>query len=113
MVDRKQAPRRVDEPEEGFFLYKLVRGGPLVPARIERTEEGFWRATIDGTVYPASPDPVTAPKVISVWTYGERSTMQEYAYRLEVKRFHVNAGDDHPSAHADKRIDLENMKPIF
>lgn len=79
--------RRIDRPEPGHWLVRLVRGGPLVPARI------FWAQT---THEPGNPEnlmersPFLAAEVggdvvevDSVWhRRGTPITEAEYRYRL-------------------------------
>jgi hypothetical protein len=66
-MNRRQPPRRIDEPEPCFVRMRLDRRTGWVPARITRTIAGLV-ADING---------VSAP-VDSVWTSGEMITEAQW-----------------------------------
>lgn len=74
---RDEAPRRIDQPEPGYFRMRLVGKGPYVAARISRVF-GFWSAEINGqSSGPIDFDP-TRGSVFDVWTSGERIDENHY-----------------------------------
>ena len=104
---RGEAPRRSDRPEPGFYLIRLVRGGPLVPAEIIQ-RRGQWGAAIDGAP-PRSwnADPFRSEGVERVWL-GERVTKAEHDRRVALKSV-----SGHPAQTPDRKIDLTAIPPIF
>ena len=82
MNRRQEPPRRIDQPEPGFFRIRLVRHGPFVPARIAH-RLGFWTAEINGApAGEAHVDPAFADAVYRIWTTGTRITEAEYRNML-------------------------------
>ena len=74
--------RVVDQPEPGFFLIRLCKGGPKIPARITR-DFSLWSASIMGASCGAShEDPLKAAGISRIWSYGEMIDLAEYQSRL-------------------------------
>ncbi len=72
------APRRIDQPEPGFFKLRLVRKGPWVAGRISHAM-GFWSASIDGVPCgQRHPDPFAADGVSRIWESAARIEQAEY-----------------------------------
>jgi hypothetical protein len=109
MNRRDWKSRSVAEPEAGFFLMRLVRNGPFVPARIRHIDR-MWSAVINGEAFPASSDPANAPRVFSIWHSAEQITEAEYRKRLLQSR---DAPPDDPLANPDRPIDLTILPPLF
>lgn len=102
---RDWKPRAVGQPEAGYFLIRLVRKGPLIPARIV-LRDGMWWAMINGSEYPAASDPAAAPRVFQIWHGGEVITEKQYNKAL--------AKSSHPDAlDPNKPIDLTKLPSIF
>lgn len=96
-----QPPRRIDQPEPGFFAIKFVKGGPRIAARISQGM-GFWSASIGGE--PCGnrhPDPAYADGVSRIWESGARITQAEYDALLHS-----------PPATPELPINLGAMPPI-
>ena len=111
--------RDVGKPEPGYFLMRLVRGGPQVPARICRIlpstdhPEGLWWAEVNGETYASHADPSSAPMVFRIWHGAEFSTAEEYQYRLKLKRWAETHQPDHPAAKPRAKIDRLKTPTIF
>lgn len=103
MNRRKEPPRRVDQPEPGYFRTRQVRKGPFVAARI-CYDAPLWSAEIDGKPcgLPAT-DPAKADGVFAIWTFGERITPVEYEKLLNTHR---------PVA-ADAPVNVNAIPPVF
>jgi hypothetical protein len=102
LANLKPPSRRLDDPEPGYFLVRVIKNGPLVPAAIFR-EFGVWRAEINGEIQPdPNPEPLKAGKVVSVWhSFRERLTKEEYDRRLK------RAADPaDPSSRPRERLDI-------
>lgn len=89
-------PRRIDQPEPGFFKIRLVRKGPWVAARISHAM-AFWSATIGGEPAGApDPDPFCAQGVSRIWESGTVITAAEYDALLanppETPKLAINLG---------------------
>lgn len=70
--------RVIDQPRAGFFLIKLVKGGPRVPARICVDFDQFWAEINGKAVGAATEDPLTADHVMRIWHYGVEIDEQEH-----------------------------------
>lgn len=110
--------RNLNRPEIGFWMIKLVRNGPEVPASIqwERTEyepgnsenrmerSAILTARIAGEIVPWE----------RVWhTKGRRITAQEYAYRVADHKWAREHAPEEPTANPDKPINLLTAKLPF
>lgn len=103
--------RRIDRPECGFWLLRLVKGGPEVPARIYRQtttcEPGNAENAMDRPgflVAEISGEPV---EIESVWhRRGREIDSYEYAVALESQIHDRIFRPQSPSANPTKRIDL-------
>jgi len=105
-------PRRVDQPEPGFFRIKLVKGGPPVAAAIVHDADG-WHAVIDGDRLPSAEDPWHAEGLARVWHYGLIIDEPEYRFML-ARAAHARAHDPtHPTANPDQPINLADLPPLF
>lgn len=112
--DRRQAPRRVDQPEPGHFKLRMVAGGPWVAASIEHDALGIWRATIDGDVKePGHPDPALADGVFRIWHYGHAIDASEHAYLVERARWARIHAPDSPEANPTRPIRVGSLPPAF
>lgn len=99
----KAQARRIDQPRAGFFLVRLVKGGPRVPARIVE-DFGLFSAEIDGKPCGAADsDPLKADGVMRVWHYGTEIERTEYRTLL--------GQPDRPDPR--KPVNLAAMKPVF
>ena len=113
MNRRHETARAVDQAEAGYFLLRLVKGGPLVAAQIIH-EGGMWRAVIDGVPQlPGAADWTRAAGVERIWIGGTRCTAAEYAYRLNLKSWATTAAPSHPAAQPDKSIQLTRQPSIW
>lgn len=113
------APRIIGKPEPGFFRMRLVKGGPLVPARIFLPcpidpEFGFPMdrprhliAEIDGVIEPA-------PRAVErIWLSAElidKATFEFMNADAEWCRTHAPA---EPKASPRKAIDARKAPPVF
>jgi hypothetical protein len=106
---RKQAPRAVDKPRPGYFLMKLVKGGPLCPVAIIY-EFGVWRSEINGVIRgEPNADPMQAGDVMRVWLHWrEEIDLAEYRRLLK-----LTADPAHPSSQPTKAINLAELPPLF
>lgn len=70
-------PRRIDQPEPGFFKIRLVKGGPWLAARIDRNGE-LWSAWINGRQTAAPSTNHVLAGVEKLWLYGHQITEADY-----------------------------------
>ena len=87
MADQKQANRRVDRPEPGWFKLRLRPGAPWCAARI-------W--SVMGMLQAEAAQ--ISCDVNLVWHHGERIEPDEY-YRLR----------DHPAEASGERVDIRKV----
>lgn len=105
-------PRRVDQPEPGFFRIKLVKGGAPVAAAIYHDADG-WHAEIDGKKLPAAEDPWHAEGLARTWHYGIMVPEEEYRFML-ARAAHAREHDPtHPTANPEQPINLADLPPLF
>ena len=106
MDRRHEKPRRVDRPEPGYFLIRLVPGGPEVPAAI-LYRRGLYAAVVNGRQYGWHAEWPKAQWVGQIWT-GRMIDRAEYERRLALAQV-----PDHPAATPRKRVDLTDKPPLF
>lgn len=109
MNRREWKARPVGEPQPGYFLMRLVRRGPQVPAQI-RLSGGLWSAVVNGEEFGSASDPASAPRVFTIWHSGEEITEAEYERRLGISR---QASPDDPISKPRKPIDLTSLPSLF
>lgn len=116
--------RDVTRPEPGFFLIRLVKGGPKVAARITHKpardpltgetldRSPWWAAEINGE--PAG-EPSIQPtdEVLRIWHYGEPVTEDEYRYQLADAQWCAAHAPHEPKANPRRSVDLAAMAPLF
>ena len=108
-----QPPRVSDQPRPGWYLLRLVRGGPFVGAQIVQHEDGQWSCMIDGEWQGPSADPWLLPFTERIHFGGRDSTQAEIEYRIGVKRWAEIHRPDHPAANPRKRIDINDLPTVF
>ncbi len=100
MNRHKEPPRRIDQPEVGYYLVRQRHRGPWVGAEIRYSSLIGWQAIINGDLCGRSDhDWAKADGVMHVWT-GKRITAEEFK---AIKR--------HPSPHLP--IDPRTEPPPF
>lgn len=104
--------RVIDQPQPGFFLLRLVRKGPWVPAAICHDSDG-WHAVINGERGDSHADPAHAPGVFRIWHGGRVCTEAEYHHRLHVRAWAEQHMPQHPAAQPRAAIDLQSLPPLF
>jgi hypothetical protein len=89
-------------------MFRQVKGGPRIPARICMDDAGRWYAEICGErCGDASENPLYADKVMWIWqTAREQITEAEYRAACAKRR-----APDAPDAR--KPIDLLDIPPLF
>lgn len=95
MRTKPEHPRRVDQPEPGFFRLTFCRDGWLVPARIVH-DDGLWHAVVDGVAHSAHADPLFAPWVFRLWQGAERADEADYRWRLKLRAWAAEHAPTHP-----------------
>ncbi len=97
--------RMVDNPQPGYFLIRVVKGGPWVPARIVH-DFGHWWAEINGReVGKKTEDPLTADQVLRIWHFGREIDQNEYRRLLRIPA----AERPDPT----KPVDLSKKRSLF
>jgi len=103
---RDQVPRPSDTPVPGTYLVRLVRKGPLIPARIDCVG-GLWSVTINGVLQgPSQSEPFLAAGMDRAFL-GLRVPEAEYDRRLGWKDI-----PGHPNATPNRPIDF-NQIPVL
>ena len=111
MPDKPRKPIRIGEPPEpGFYLRRLVRGGPYVGCQIVHNADG-WRVMQDGVWQGPSADPWLLPLMHEVFL-AEPATEAEVQHRIGVKRWAEIYQPDHPAANPRRAIDIDRVVPI-
>ena len=95
--------RQVDQPRSGYFLLRLVKGGPRVPCAIS-VDFGMASCSIDGRPYSSpTAEPHGDRRLMEIWTYGEEIDRAEYERLLRAP--------DRPDPFT--AIDLTARPPLF
>jgi hypothetical protein len=106
------APRRSDTPKPGFYLLRVVRGGPWVGASISFDADAGWSVMLDGETQGPSLDPWSLPNMERVHWGGRESTEAEVVYRIGLKRWAEIHKPDHHAANPRKAISLDDLIPF-
>ena len=104
-------PRRSDTPSPGFYLLRLVRGGPWVGACIAHGPDG-WTVMIDGDTQGPATDPWSLANMEKVHYYGRETTESEVAFRVGVKRWAEIYDPGHRAANPRRKIDIDSIVPF-
>jgi len=105
-------PRPSDKPVAGFYLLRLVRGGPYVGASISHSEAEGWKVNIDGESQGPSHEPWTLSFMERVAFYGRPSTEAEVSYRVGVAKWAKIYKPDHDAANPTRPLDLNKIIPF-
>src|SRR6266567_9140213 len=99
-----EPPRRSHTPEPGYYLRRIVRGGPWIGCQITFEPAEGYRVMQDGRWEGPSHEPWTLPLMHDV-AFAKRSTRTEVEYRIGIKRWSEIYAPDHPAANPRKPID--------
>jgi hypothetical protein len=92
---------RIDRPQPGWYLARLVKRGPLVPARIWRFDGRFYAEVAGRAVDPLALWPRVAARPI---------TEDEY-HRLVAEA--ARCAPDEPAANPTKPVNLAALPAVF
>lgn len=108
----------MSKPECGYWLIRLIRNGPLVPACIQRVqtmhEPGEPENTMERSPFLAAfinGEPVHIDRVWMV--RGQPIAEAEYKYRCALTDWAQQHAPDMPEATPTKRIDLAQIAPVY
>jgi hypothetical protein len=104
-------PRQSDTPRPGYYLLRLVRGGPWVAAQVARDPAG-WRCMIDGTWEGPAADPWSLRGMETIHWSGRETTAEDCQRRIGLARWAKIHEPDHPAANPRRPIDLDRIIPI-
>jgi hypothetical protein len=106
-----QSTRQSDKPTPGFYVLRLIKGGPWVGGEI-RLSEAQWSAQIDGIWEGPSANPWLLPKLVQLHHYGKFSTESEVQFRIGAKRWAQIHSPSHAAANPKRPIDLDSVIPF-
>jgi hypothetical protein len=111
MANRQdESPRRVDQPEPGFYILRYVRGGPWVGAEIRHLTDG-WMVHINGDWQGPSADPWMLSNMEKVHIGGKRVLEDEVKFRIGLARWAQIYAPDHEAANPRREINLDRRLP--
>jgi len=105
-------PRRADIPTPGWYVLRLVRGGPWVPARITHDPAVGWTVMLNGVTDGPAHDPWTLANMEAVHWGGRPSTEADCKRRLGAKRWAELFDPGHYAANPRKPINLDDITPF-
>lgn len=105
-----RSTRQSDKPTPGFYVLRLIKGGPWVGAEI-RFEDGQWSVMIDGDTQGPSANPWVLDRLAMVHHYGRFSTESEVQFRIGQKRWAQIYSPSHSAANPRRAIDLDRHIP--
>lgn len=106
----------VDQPQEGYYRTRLVRGGPFVPVKIwhgpphdpetgeELDRSPRWQALVNGEERDA--------REIWNWCADKPISESEYRYMLAVKNWAETHAPAEPEANPYQRADARTAAPV-
>lgn len=121
------APRLLAQPTEGFYAVKLVRRGPIVPAKLSHIN-GRWLATVNGEDqgYAYTDEEIKTQIMICllkgsafshpfvrIHAFGERIEETEYLRMLETVAWARGHSPDHPCLHPEEPIVLSTLPSLW
>ena len=118
----RETPRSMDAPESGYWLIRVVKSGPVVPARIwtgrEPEHEGLpidlWpnsETRILGIFAEIAGKPVDVDRV---WhSKGVAITKEEFAFRMADHRWAATHAPHLPEAQPEKPIRVADVPVPF
>lgn len=107
-----EAPRQSDTPRPGFYLLRLVRGGPWVGAEITRHPDGQFSVMCDGKTEGPSHNPWILPLMERVHFGGRETTESEVRFRVGARRWAEIYAPSSAPANPHKPIDLDSLIPF-
>ena len=121
----------VNRPQPGYFLIRLVKGGPELGAMIFlpcpwvppedpdappsswNTDPSEWGTPYDrGRRLEATIDGKPAD-IWKVWSWGRPTTQKEYLYRIHGARWDRMNQPSAPLANPTRAVDIRAVDPIF
>ena len=99
----------VSEQGPGFFMTRLIRGGPWVPVRV-MLDQGAWAIFVSGEIQPGSgtADPWDCP----FYRRGPFAPITKEQYH-DLLREYEAAGRGHPLRQPTERVDLRSAPPLY
>jgi hypothetical protein len=111
---------RIDQPREGHFRTRLVRGGLYVGVRFYYDGDGYLRVEVDGRTHrierqDGEPDRVVPLDPLEVWPWccGQEITEKEFRFLARRREWAHEHAPDHPAANPREPIDLTKLPPRF
>lgn len=119
-------PRFIGYPEPGFFVTRLVRHGPLVPAII--WQPCPWIEPGEGPGCPGADEwcrPIDRSRPLrarigdtevsphEVWERGSRVSAAEHAYRTALQEWAATHAPEAPEARANEPVNLNTMESLY
>ena len=105
-------PRRTDRPQPGFYILRLVRGGPPVGAEIIRDDDGNWWCSVDDVLYGPNADPFQIDALANVHAYGQEATEAEVRYRIDLGRWARQFAPNHAAANPRRPVNSDTLVPF-
>ena len=120
----RSAARHAEDYQPGYFLARLAKDCPLLPARIWRpchctvnggldSETHDWRGTCDRYGHLVAEINGQPASLWRVWTSRDEITEAEFRYRTDAAAWDLANDPDAPFANPTEPVDVRAMKPIF
>ena len=118
MTALDRTPRRIDKPEPGFWLMRLRKGAPEVPAAIKlihtRYEPALPTNLMERSPFLAAFIRGEAVSLSDVWERrGRPITEAEYEYQLRLSGWAKTTTERTPLAQPRETVDLGSLPPLF
>lgn len=110
MIDEPFIIRMGEPPSPGFYIRRLIRGGPFVGCQITYDETDGYRVMQDGIWEGPSHDPWLLPLMHNV-AFAKRSSEADVKYRIGVRRWAEIYEPSSPIANPHKAINLDTHIP--
>lgn len=107
--------REIAKPEPGFFRVRLVKGGPLLAARIflPCPIDPEFGHPMDRSRHLAAEIDGKDANVDRVWTTGERIGAAEFQYLSDDAAWCRDYAPAEPRANPKSAVDVRKTQPVF
>jgi hypothetical protein len=101
---------RIDQPQQGYYCTRLVRGGLSVGVRFFFDDVGHLRVEVDGRTARADGQPLDP---FEIWPFCRPISEREFLFLARRREWAREHAPDHPAANPTRPVDLSKLPPRF
>lgn len=103
--------RRIDQPREGFYRTRLIKGAMNVGVMLWFAPDG-WRVVVDGQTH-RDDGRLLDPFEVWPWCCDQPISHREFAFLKHRARWAREHAPEHPAANPRRPIDRRKLKPLI